>query len=101
MEDAMPSPLWPQFIRSSAAAVTILVGTASGWAADSDVHDIVIRRGVIYDGSGGKPYVGDVAIDGDRLAYVGPHRLLRRREEMDVHVQAVAPGFIVMNGHYQ
>jgi N-acyl-D-amino-acid deacylase len=99
MEDAMPSPLWPRFIRSSAAAVTILIGTASGWAADSDVHDIVIRRGVIYDGSGGKPYVGDVAIDGDRLAYVGPHRLLRGREEIDVHGQAVAPGFIDMMGH--
>jgi N-acyl-D-amino-acid deacylase len=99
MEDAMPSPPWPRFIRSSAAAVTILIGTASGWAADSDVHDIVIRGGVIYDGSGGKPYVGDVAIDGDRLAYVGPHRLLRGREEIDVHGQAVAPGFIDMMGH--
>ena len=30
------------------------------------VHDVVLHGGSIYDGSGGKPYLGDVAIDGDQ-----------------------------------
>jgi adenine deaminase len=40
------------------------------------MHDLVLRNGAIYDGSGQKPYVGDVAIDGDRISYVGVHREL-------------------------
>jgi len=34
-------------------------------------HDVVIRGGTIYDGSGGSPFAADVAIDGDRIAAVG------------------------------
>ena len=54
---------------------------------------------MIYDGSGGKPYSGDIAIDGDRLAYVGVHRALDGHREIDAHGQAAAPGFIDMMGH--
>src|ERR1700675_33869 len=42
--------------------------------AAGKVHDVVLHGGSIYDGSGGKPYPGDVAIDGERIAYVGPKR---------------------------
>ena len=59
-------------------------------------HDVVIRGGTIYDGSGGKPYPGEVAIDDDRIAYVGPSRGLRGRIEIDATGKAVAPGFINM-----
>ncbi len=63
------------------------------------VHDVVLHGGSIYDGSGGKPYLGDVAIDGDRIAYVGPKRSLVGRTAIDVHGEAVAPGFINMLAH--
>jgi N-acyl-D-amino-acid deacylase len=63
------------------------------------VHDVVLHGGSIYDGSGGKPYLGDVAIDGDRIAYVGPERDLVGRMAIDVHGEAVAPGFINMLAH--
>ena len=33
------------------------------------IHDIVIRNGMIYDGSGGPPFAGEVAIDGDHIVY--------------------------------
>ena len=59
-------------------------------------HDVVIRGGTVYDGSGGKPYPGEVAIDDDRIAYVGPPRGLRGRIEIDATGKAVAPGFINM-----
>src|SRR5882672_1559533 len=45
-------------------------GAASGEAGH---YDVLISGGTVYDGSGGAPFVGDVAIKGDRLAYVGPH----------------------------
>jgi N-acyl-D-amino-acid deacylase len=79
-----------------AAAV---IGSSSAWAAGPEVHDMVIHDAVIYDGSGAKPYPGEVAIDGDRIAYVGPPRALKGRSEIDAHGQAVAPGFIDMMGH--
>jgi N-acyl-D-amino-acid deacylase len=80
-------------------ALAAAVGAAgTAWAA-APVHDVVIRNAAIYDGSGSKPYSGDLAIDGDRLAYVGVHRALQGRREIDAHGQAAAPGFIDMMGH--
>jgi N-acyl-D-amino-acid deacylase len=62
-------------------------------------HDTVIRNGLIYDGSGKAPITGDVAIDGDRISYVGPHAPGTGRSEIDAHGKAVAPGFINMLAH--
>jgi len=72
--------------------------TAAG-PAQSSIHDLVIRNGTVYDGSGHKPYVGDVAVDADRITYVGPHRELKGRTEIDAQGQAIAPGFINMLAH--
>jgi N-acyl-D-amino-acid deacylase len=68
---------------------------ASPAVADT-AHDVVIRGGMIYDGSGSAPYAGEVAIDGDRLSYVGPPRGLDGRMVIDARGKAVAPGFINM-----
>jgi N-acyl-D-amino-acid deacylase len=54
---------------------------------------------MIYDGSDGKPYPGDVAIDGDRITYVGPHSADAGLSEVDAKGLAVAPGFINMLAH--
>ncbi len=57
--------------------------------------DVVIRGGTIYDGSGGAPFAGDVAIDGDAIGAVG--RVDGRgAREIDARGLAVAPGFINM-----
>jgi N-acyl-D-amino-acid deacylase len=65
----------------------------------SPEYDILIRNGVIYDGSGQLPYSGDLAIDGDRITYVGPHATGHGRSEIDARGKAVAPGFINMLAH--
>jgi N-acyl-D-amino-acid deacylase len=75
------------------ATLCLLCGAAAGAAAR---HDVVIRGGAIYDGSGGAPYAGEVAIDGDRVSYVGPAQGLRGRTVIDARGKAVAPGFINM-----
>ena len=46
-------------------------------------HDVVIQHGTIYDGSGGTPFVGTVAIRGDRISYLGPPAELRTRTVID------------------
>jgi N-acyl-D-amino-acid deacylase len=60
---------------------------------------MVIRGGTIYDGSGGAPFLGDVAIAGDKIARIAPHIAERGRAEIDATGKAVAPGFINMLAH--
>ncbi len=55
---------------------------------------MLIRGGTIYDGSGSPPFVGDLAIVGDRITAVGSAGRLRGRTEIDASGLAVAPGFI-------
>ncbi|HEX4240393.1 MAG TPA: D-aminoacylase [Steroidobacteraceae bacterium] len=86
-------------IVCGAAAACLAGAGCIATAAPARIHDTVIRNGVIYDGSGAKPFVGDVAIDADRISYVGPHRALEGRTVVDAHGHAVAPGFIDMMGH--
>jgi N-acyl-D-amino-acid deacylase len=59
-------------------------------------YDLILRRGMIYDGSGAPPYRGDVAVQGDKIAAVGTLDGARGKVEIDVDGLAVAPGFINM-----
>jgi N-acyl-D-amino-acid deacylase len=81
------------------AALSGVAGAGTPAATGNAQHDIIIRRGTIYDGSGRPPFVGDVAIDGERIVYVGPHAPGEGRTEIDAHGKAVAPGFINMLAH--
>ena len=60
----------------------------------TQTYDIILRNGMIYDGSGGDPYKGDVAIQGDTIAAVGDLGDANAAQEIDVTGLAVAPGFI-------
>ncbi|HYZ48002.1 MAG TPA: D-aminoacylase, partial [Sphingomonas sp.] len=64
-------------------------------AAPKPAYDVVVRGGTIYDGSGGAPFLGDVAIKGDRVAAVGKVSGTGARE-VNARGLAVAPGFINM-----
>jgi N-acyl-D-amino-acid deacylase len=59
-------------------------------------YDLLVRGGTVYDGTGAPGVAGEVAIRGDRIAYVGPEAPGRARREIDASGQAVAPGFINM-----
>ncbi len=63
-------------------------------ATDEKHHDLIIRGGTLYDGSGRPPITGDVAIDGDRIVAVGELASARGMTEVDATGMAVAPGFI-------
>jgi N-acyl-D-amino-acid deacylase len=67
-------------------------------ASPPDQVDLIIRGGTIYTGSDA-PFVGDVAVSGDRIRAVGrrlPHRTSR---EVDARGLIVAPGFIDPHAH--
>src|SRR3546814_21154801 len=63
------------------------------------MHDIVIRGGTVFDGTGGKPIDADVAIDGRTIVAVGKVSG-QGREEIDAKGQIVTPGFVDVHTHY-
>ena len=76
-------------------AVAGLLASSAAPAKHPD-YSVLIRGGTIYDGSGGDPFIGDVAIKGDRIVYVGPHAPGRAARTVDAKGEAVSPGFINM-----
>lgn len=73
-----------------------LVGSELRAASAPARYDVILRGGTIYDGSGGKPFVADVALQGDRIAAIGALAGAEARQTINVAGFAVAPGFINM-----
>src|SRR5690349_15367231 len=59
----------------------------------AEPFDLVIRGGTIYDGRGGAPRVGDVAIRGDKIVALGDVGATPAKREISARGLAVAPGF--------
>jgi N-acyl-D-amino-acid deacylase len=62
-------------------------------------YDIVIRGGVLYDGTGAPGTAGDVAIGDGRIAAIGPTLADAAAKTIDAAGLAVCPGFIDIKTH--
>jgi N-acyl-D-amino-acid deacylase len=82
--------------KRTALASAVAGLLAASAAPAPTAYSVLIRGGTIYDGSGGDPYVGDVALRGDKIVYVGPHAPGRAARTVDAAGKAVSPGFINM-----
>ncbi len=60
------------------------------------MYDLVLQNGTIYDGSGSPGFLGDVAVQGDRIAEIAAPGTLSAARRIDATGLAVAPGFINM-----
>src|SRR3546814_5944428 len=63
------------------------------------MHDLVIRSGIVVDGTGAERRVADVAVDGGRIVGVG-RDVGRGRREIDADGLLVTPGFVDIHTHY-
>ncbi len=75
--------------------LSLLVSGVALQGADSK-FDVIIRNGMIYDGSGERPFAGDVGIRGDKIVAIGNLAGAKAKMEIDARGLAVAPGFINM-----
>jgi N-acyl-D-amino-acid deacylase len=62
-------------------------------------YDLVIRHGIVYDGTGAAGVRQDLAASSDRIVALGNLERARGRQEIDATDLAVAPGFINMLSH--
>ena len=76
------------------AAALVHGGAAQGTEPPS--YDVLIRNGIIYDGSGAEPYRGEVAVSADRIVAVGASIPGSAKRLVDAKGLAVTPGFINM-----
>ena len=62
-------------------------------------YDLVIRRGIVVDGTGRAPFDADVAIKDGKITQVGavPGK---GAEEIDANGKLVTPGFVDIHTHY-
>ena len=63
------------------------------------MYDLVIRNGKIVDGSGEASFMGDIAINGDRIVKIG---LIEDKgdKEIDAEGNLVTPGWVDIHTHY-
>ena len=63
------------------------------------MHDLVIRGGLVIDGTGAAARRADVAVDGGRISVVGTVAAKGRRE-IDAAGRIVTPGWVDIHTHY-
>lgn len=66
---------------------------------DHQRHDLIFRRALIVDGTGGAPRVADLAITDDRISALGDLAGDQAGIVIDAHQRALAPGFIDAHCH--
>lgn len=63
------------------------------------MHDLVIKGGTIFDGTGDAPYQADIAIDGSSITAIG-NITGPARTVIDASGRIVTPGFVDIHTHY-
>ena len=63
------------------------------------MYDLIIKNGTIYDGTGDKPFVADIAIKGRKIEAIGELDEVSK-QTINAEEKIVAPGFVDIHTHY-
>jgi len=81
-------------LKQIAIALTVVILILA--CEKHEPYDMVIRNGIIMDGSGEPSFVGDIAINADTIVMIGDLKNAAGLMEIDATGLTVAPGFINM-----
>ncbi len=73
--------------------------TLSGLAAQNNPLDLVLRSGTVIDGTGAKPFQGDIGIRGGMISEIGDLSKAKSERVIDASGLVIAPGFIDTHAH--
>lgn len=62
-------------------------------------YDLILKNGLIVDGTGDQAYAGDIAIIGNRIVKIGSLKESQAIETIDASGLVVTPGFIDVHTH--
>ena len=62
--------------------------------------DVLVRGGLVVDGTGAPAWRGDIAVAGGRIVYAGPEFTGSARETIEAEGLLVTPGFVDIHTHY-
>ena len=62
-------------------------------------YDLIIRGGIVVDGTGKAPVRADVAVTADRIAAIGNLSADTATREIDAAGLTVSPGFVDLHTH--
>jgi N-acyl-D-amino-acid deacylase len=71
---------------------------SNGTSTTAPKYDLLIKNGLVIDGSGRPGYIADVAIVADRIVRIGNLKNTSAAREINAGGMVVAPGFIDMLG---
>src|SRR6516225_3078454 len=95
-----PSAFWLVLFLSVFTCGYLCSSVVSAFASDPEVEaDVILRGGLIVDGSGKDGEVGDVAIKDDRIVDVGKFKVKGNPKVLDCDGLVIAPGFIDLHTH--
>ncbi|MGI8991321.1 MAG: N-acyl-D-amino-acid deacylase family protein [Bryobacteraceae bacterium] len=77
----------------------ILLGVALALLLPAQDYDILIRGGLVADGTGNATWIGDIAIANGKIAAMGPLRNATAKRIIDAKNLVVSPGFIDIHNH--
>jgi N-acyl-D-amino-acid deacylase len=87
------------FTATSVGGIAGLVTGAPAVHARRADYDLVVRNGLVFDGSGAAGARRDVAVRGDRIAGIAERITERGTVDVDAREHCVAPGFIDIHSH--
>ncbi|MFC1607905.1 amidohydrolase family protein [Candidatus Latescibacterota bacterium] len=89
-----------KFIQMSAGATALMSAPFFKGCSTQVEYDLLVKGGLVYDGTGGAGIEADVAVKGDRIAAIAPEINTKKAATViDAGGMAVAPGFIDAHTH--
>ena len=83
--------------RTKSTLVPLVLALLSAVACHKSIeYDLILRGGNLYDGSGDRPRIADIAIQNDTIVAIGDLSKVVGKAEINARGLAVAPGFINM-----
>ena len=93
------STICATFISMRKAFIIAALTALATSCKQSPGYDTIVRNGLVYNGSGDKPFKADIAINADTIAFIGDLSNAHGKKEIDAKGNVIAPGFINMMGH--